>query len=260
MTVFEAILLGLVQGLTEFLPVSSSGHLVLLQKMFGISEGAMLFTIMLHIGTLISIFVVFWKDILNMIRNPISKLSLLIISATIPTVLIALILKDAVEVAFSSASFLGYGFLLTGIILWSVESKASGSKELEEMTFLNAILIGVAQGFAIFPAVSRSGSTIAGALFQNLDRKFAARFSFLMSIPAILGSLVFQGKDLIGTDVNLDWTPILIGTLVAAVSGYLAIRLMMDIISKHSLKYFAVYVFILGGVVLMDQYFFRIIF
>lgn len=255
MTIIEAIILGVVQGLTEFLPVSSSGHLVLLQKAFGINEGTMLFTIMLHIGTLISIFIVFWKDIVEMIKKPFSKLALLIIIATIPTVVIALLLKDVVENAFSSASYLGYGFLLTGIILWSVESMKPGTKELKEMTYLNAVIIGVAQGFAIFPAISRSGSTIAGALFQKLDRKFAARFSFLMSIPAILGSLVFQAKDIIGEGIAVEWVPVLIGTLAAAISGYLAIRLMMQIISKYSLKYFSVYVFILGAFVLIDQNF-----
>lgn len=110
MTIFEAIILGFVQGLTEFLPVSSSGHLVLLQKLFGINEGAMLFTIMLHVGTLISIFIVFWEDIIEMIKNPLSKLSVLIISATIPTVLIALLLQDVVEAAFDSAATIGFGF------------------------------------------------------------------------------------------------------------------------------------------------------
>lgn len=255
MSIVEAIILGIVQGITEFLPVSSSGHLVLLQKVFGINEGAMLFTIMLHVGTLASVFIVFWKDILEMIKKPFSKMSLLIVCATIPTVIIALLLEDTVESAFSSASYLGYGFLITGIILWTVESMKPGQKELKEMTFVNALIIGVAQGFAIFPAVSRAGSTIAGALFQGLDRKFAARFSFLMSIPAILGSLVFQIKDILGSNVTIDWMPIIVGTVVAAISGYLAIRLMMQIIAKQSLKIFAVYVFVLGTLVLLDQYF-----
>lgn len=260
MTIFEAIILGFVQGMTEFLPVSSSGHLVLLQKLFGINEGAMLFTIMLHVGTLISIFIVFWEDIIEMIKNPLSKLSVLIISATIPTVLIALLLQDVVEAAFDSAATIGFGFLLTGIILWAVDSIKPGNKELKEMTLLNALLIGTAQGLAIFPAISRSGSTIAGALFQNLDRRFAAKFSFLMSIPAILGSLVFQVKDIVGTELNIEWIPVIIGTIVAAVSGYLAIRFMMEMIAKKSLKYFSIYVFILGGIVLLDQYIFGWVF
>jgi undecaprenyl-diphosphatase len=260
MTIIEAIVLGIVQGLTEFLPVSSSGHLVLLQKVFQINEGAMLFTIMLHFGTLISIFIVFRNDIFEMIKSPLSKLSLMIISATIPTVLIALLLKDLVEDAFSSASTLGFGFLFTGVLLWTVDSIKPGKKELKEMTFINAILIGIAQGLAIFPAVSRSGSTIAGALFQNFDRRYAAKFSFLMSIPAILGSLVFQVKDIVGTELSIEWTPVIIGTLVAAASGYFAIRFMMEVITKKSLKYFSVYVFVLGGLVLLDQYFFGYVF
>lgn len=150
--------------------------------------------------------------------------------------------------------------MLTGIILWAVDSIKPGNKELKEMTLLNALLIGTAQGLAIFPAISRSGSTIAGALFQNLDRRFAAKFSFLMSIPAILGSLVFQVKDIVGTELNIEWIPVIIGTIVAAVSGYLAIRFMMEMIAKKSLKYFSIYVFILGGIVLLDQYIFGWVF
>jgi len=257
MTFLQAIILGLVQGLTEFLPVSSSGHLVLLQRLFGIDEGTLFFTTMLHVGTLVSVIIVFWSDLWAMIKKPFGKFPVLIVITTIPTVLIALLLKDSIEEAFASASTLGFGFLITGALLWTVESIRPGHKKLEEMTPLNAIVIGTLQGLAIFPAVSRSGSTIAGALFQNLDRRFAARFSFIMSIPAILGSLVFQVKDLVAVGMEGDMLPVLVGTLVAAISGYLAIKLMLEIIAKKSLKVFSIYVWILAVFVLMDQFVFH---
>lgn len=252
--------MGIIQGLTEFLPVSSSGHLVLFQKLFGISEGTLLFTTMLHVGTLASVVVVFWKDILEIIRKPFSKLTLLLIAATIPTVIIALVLKDSVEAAFQSASTLGIGFLITGIVLWGVESAKPGNKVLKEMSWKDALVIGVAQGFAIFPAVSRSGSTIAGALFQKLDRKFAARFSFLLSMPAIMGSIVFQVKDIVAVGQSSEVLPIIVGTLVAAISGFFAIKLMLDIITRKSLKIFAYYVFGLGSLILLDQFVFHFFF
>jgi undecaprenyl-diphosphatase len=256
----QAVILGLVQGLTEFLPVSSSGHLVLLQKVFGISEGTMIFTTMMHVGTLFSVLVVFWKDIVEIMRRPLSRLPVLIVVATIPTVIIALIFKNAIEEAFAAATFLGVGFLLTGVILWSVELIKPGQKTVEEMSWKHAVLIGVAQGVAIFPAVSRSGSTIAGALFCGLDRKFAARFSFLMSIPAIVGSIVFQFKDIISSSESIDMFPVVVGTLVSAVAGFMAIKMMLNIIAKQRLRIFAYYVFALGILVLADQLFFRIVF
>ncbi len=248
------------QGLTEFLPVSSSGHLVLLQKIFGITEGTMIFTTMMHVGTLFSVLVVFWKDILEIIRRPLGRLPVMIVVATIPTVIIALILKDSIEEAFATAAFLGVGFILTGIILWSVELIKPGQKTVEAMSWKHAVLIGVAQGIAIFPAVSRSGSTIAGALFCGLDRKFAARFSFLMSIPAIVGSIVFQFKDILESSETIEMLPVVVGTLVSAAAGFLAIKMMLNIIAKQKLRIFSYYVFALGILVLADQFIFKIFF
>jgi undecaprenyl-diphosphatase len=254
MSIIQGIILGIVQGLTEFLPVSSSGHLVLLQRLFGIDEGTLFFTIMVHVGTLLAVVIVFKNDIWDMLKKPFQKLSIYIVIATLPTIVIALLLKDFVESAFDTGSTLGFGFIITGTLLWVVESKKPGHKELKEMKPRHAIIMGIAQGFAIFPAVSRAGSTIAGGLFQGLDRRFAAKFSFLMSIPAILGSLVFQFKDLMEVDSLGAMGPIIAGTLAAAISGYFAIKLMMELIAKKSLKIFSVYVYILGAFVLIDQF------
>ena len=255
MSILQGIILGIIQGLTEFLPVSSSGHLVLLQRLFGIEEGTLFFTIMVHVGTLLAVVIIFKKDIWDMLKKPFQKLSIYIVIATLPTIAIALLLKDFVESAFDTGSTLGFGFIITGSLLWLVESKQAGHKALKEMKVRDAIVMGLAQGAAIFPAVSRAGSTIAGGLFQGLDRRFAAKFSFLMSIPAILGSLVFQLKDLTEVETLGSFAPIMAGTLAAGLSGYFAIKLMMELIAKKSLKIFSVYVFILGGFVLIDQFF-----
>jgi undecaprenyl-diphosphatase len=215
MNTLEAVILGLVQGLTEFLPVSSSGHLVLAQKLLGVTEPALLFDTMLHLGTLVACFIVLWKDIWALLRRPFQRLTALLVVATIPTVVIALLFKDTIEAAFHSGSTLGWEFLATATILLVAERLAAGAEKGRgegEMSWLDAIIIGVLQGnrdharrLAVGPHDRRS----PGA---KLDRAFAARFSFLLSIPAILGAVVFQGKDLLeggsvagGGSVGLPW-------------------------------------------------------
>ncbi len=242
--------------------MSSSGHLVLVQKIFGIEdESILLLDTMLHVGTLIAVIGVFWKDIVAMVKRPFSKLPMYIVVATIPTVIIALLLKDYVATAFSTASTLGFGFIITGLILMLVEMGESGHKDIESMKLKDAIIIGTAQGIAIFPAISRSGMTIAGALSQKLDRKFAARFSFLMSIPAILGSIVFQMDDLVRAVQTPGFVgPMIAGTIAATLSGFFAINSMLKVLTKGNLKGFAYYVIALGGFVLVDQFFLHIIF
>lgn len=261
MTILQSILLGIVQGLTEFLPISSSGHLVLMQKIFGIREGALVFDTMLHAGTLVAVFIVFWKDIVGIIKKPLGKLPLMLVVATIPTVIIAVLFKDFFEKAFASGATLGFEFILTGIILYAVESMRQGEKKLKELNYVDAVIIGVAQGAAILPAVSRSGLTIAGALSRKLDRTFAAHFSFLLSIPAILGSIVFQIKDIAKEGAaNTNILPIIIGTLFAAIFGLLSIKIMLRVITQGSLKVFAWYVWALGAFIIADQYLLHIFF
>jgi len=196
MDILQGIILGIIQGLTEFLPISSSGHLTLFQKLFGIEEGARTFDIAVHMATLIAVVAVFRKDILEIIKKPLSKMSLLIIVGTIPTGIIALILKDIIEKLLVSGASLGIEFIITGLILVYAERVKSKDKGLEKTTYADALLIGVAQGIAIMPAISRSGLTIAGALFRGLNREFAAKYSFMLSIPIILlatASDVYEG-------------------------------------------------------------------
>jgi undecaprenyl-diphosphatase len=260
MGIFEAILLGAVQGITEFLPVSSSGHLVLLQKILGISEPTLFFDTMVHVGTLAAVFVVLWQDIWALLRRPLQPLTGYLLLATLPTVLVALVFKDPIEAAFQSGAYLGWAFLFTAGALLAAErlSKRPGFFRGErDMNWIDALVIGLCQGAAIMPAVSRSGLTLSGALSRKLDRGFAARFSFLLSIPAILGALVLQLKDLLGGEgaaVSGSAVTIVAGTAAAAVVGFFAVTFMLKLVRERSLRGFAVYVAILGVLVLADQW------
>ena len=271
MNVLEAIILGIVQGLTEFLPVSSSGHLVLLQRVFNINEPSLFFDTMLHLGTLTAVFVVLWKDIWEILKNPIQKLTLFIIIATLPAVIAALTFKDAIEEIFISAKFLGICFLITTALLVTAEilskrAKASGNiKDAKDMNWIHALIIGVMQAFAIPPGISRSGATISGALFCKLDREIAARFSFLMSIPAILGAVALQTKDLIQNNAaNIEYSigplAVIAGSLTSAITGFFAVKFMLKIIKEKSLYGFAIYTGILGIIVILDQLVLHLVF
>jgi len=277
MSVFTAVLLGVIQGLTEFLPVSSSGHLVLFQKIFGIEEPALLFDIMLHVGTLAAVFAVLWKDIWAILKKLYQPLTAYLIIATIPTVIIALALKDTIEELFETGQFLGVCFLITAALLaaaellsrWAVAAGGSidggGLKKPGEMNWLDALVIGIMQAIAIVPGVSRSGATLSGALSRRLNRDFAARFSFLLSIPAILGAAVLQLKDAVkggetAAGDGIGIAAMIAGTVSAAVVGFFAVRLMLKIVREKSLWGFAVYTAILGALVLVDQFGTRFVF
>jgi len=265
MSVFEAIILGIVQGLTEFLPVSSSGHLVLLQKIFGINEPALFFDTMLHVGTLLAVFAVLWKDILEILKKIVQPLTGYLILATIPMVIIALLFNSKVEHAFESGQFLGFSFLITTCLLVTAEILSRRAAKIEnivsdkKMKWTDALVVGIMQAIAIIPGISRSGATISGALFCKLDRNFAARFSFLLSIPAILGAVVFQTKDILKgsaaqTEETIGAAAIITGTITAAIVGFFAVKLMLKIIREKSLFGFAIYTGVLGILVLIDQF------
>ena len=263
MKIIEAVFLGIIQGLTEFLPVSSSGHLAMLQKIFGIEEPAVTFDIFLHIATLIPVFIIFWKDIVSLIKKPFQKTTLLLIAGTLPLVVIALFFKDQIDMLFVTGSFLGVNFLITGMLLILADGKKGGKKTMKEMSVPNALFIGILQGIAVMPAVSRSGATICGSLFAGLKRESAARFSFLLSIPAILGGFVMQLKGVIvdGADFfALGVTPMLAGFIAAVLSGFVAIRIMLKVIKTSRLVYFSYYVCFLGALIIIDQTIFRFYF
>jgi undecaprenyl-diphosphatase len=268
MTYLEAVVLGLVQGLAEFLPISSSGHLALLQQWFGIDESkVLLFAVLLHVGTLVSVFIVYWKDIwellcelcltvkdlctgkgLRLEERPVRKLGVLIIVATIPTALIGLIGGDFFDSLYNSVVPIGIGLIITGFLLMMAEKVGNSRRGLMQMNFRNAFFIGLVQGIAICPGISRSGSTLFGSLICNLDRKFAVKFVFLISIPSILGSAVLEAPEAIEAGLEAGQLgPILAGMAVAAISGLVAIKTMIKIVSDKKLIYFSYYVWILGA-------------
>jgi undecaprenyl-diphosphatase len=261
MNFLQAFILGTVQGLTEFLPVSSSGHLVLFQNIFGLRENVLTFDIAVHVATMIAVIAVFRKDVLEILKRPLGKMTWLLVIGTLPAVLVGLTLKKSIETLFESGKTLGMEFIATGIVLWLVESVRTGRKKQEETSAVDALWIGTAQAVAILPAVSRSGLTIAGALFRGLNREFAAKFSFLLSIPAILGAAVLDLPDAAaqvratGT-VGVPTASLVIGMAASLVFGFIAIKWMIRVLTRGSLRGFAVYVIILGLLVLADQLFF----
>jgi len=265
MSMWEAIVLGVVQGLTEFLPVSSSGHLVLLQKLFRINDPTLPFTTAVHVGTLLTVLIVLRQDIKSILTRIIQPLTLYLIIATIPVVIVVLLFNDAIEAAFETGSFLGPAFLITSVLLLVSDKLYRGGKKSvpgnipvrlqREMTWRDALLIGLLQAVAIIPGISRSGATISAGLSRRLDRDFVARFSFLLSIPTILGALLFQVKDLIKIDSTegIVLLPILIGSLTSCIVAFFSIRLTIKIVRERSLWGFAIYTAILGILVLTDQ-------
>jgi len=263
MKIIEAIILGLIQGLTEFLPVSSSGHLVLFQNLFGIEEATQAFSILLHLATLIAVFVYYWPEIFGLVKNPFQRTTALLIAGTVPTVIMALLFNDTFDAIFGKGYYIGFNFLITGVILLYADSRRNGTKKVRNMSIFDALIVGLMQGVAILPAISRSGMTISACLSRGMDRENAAKFSFLLSIPAILGAVVLTLKDVISGEVALAESvgvvPMLFGFMAAAVSGYFAIRFMVGVITKGKLKWFAGYVFVLGAVLILDQFVLQII-
>ncbi|MDD4367103.1 MAG: undecaprenyl-diphosphate phosphatase [Eubacteriales bacterium] len=271
LTYLQALVLGIVQGLGEFLPISSSGHLAVIQYFFGIEgESVLLFAVMLHLGTLISVFIIYWHDIVKLVKeliavikdiftgkglrinhNPVRRLGFMIIVATIPTALIGLLFNDIFAGLYLSLIAVGIGFLVTGTILFIAEKMGKNEKKVWGMKFRHAVFIGIMQGIAICPGVSRSGSTLFGGLMSGLDRNFALRFAFLISIPSILGSVILEFPPAISAGLPTElWGPVILGTVVSAISGFIAIKAMLKIVAGKRLTVFSWYTWVLGAAVL----------
>ncbi|PKR85812.1 undecaprenyl-diphosphatase [Heyndrickxia camelliae] len=244
----QAFILGIIQGLTEFLPISSTGHLFIGRHLFGLDEAGLFLDTMLHVGTLLAVLVVYKDDLFHIIRHPFSKLTKIMIVGTIPAVIAGFLFKDFFDSISKSGSTIGWEFLATGCILWWAESaKKQGHKKLENISYSDALVIGTFQAAAIFPALSRSGLTIAAGLLRKLDRETAAYFSFLLSTPAIFGGIILQGKDIFtGQAESITLMSLLFGTIASAIFGYIAIVGMINYLKKKSLKIFAYYVWFLG--------------
>jgi len=245
MTLLEAIILGIIQGLAEFLPVSSSGHLMVFHRLLGIeSNDNLTFIVVLNLGTLLPLLFTFRKDLLELIRQPFQKTVYLLIVATIPIVIATLLFGSFIEGLFQSTRFLALGFLLTGIILILTDRIQDSQKTIKKMSYFDSLVIGLAQATAVIPGLSRSGSTISASLFRGMTREDAAKFSFLMSIPAAFGAVAFRilrvltGHALLA---DLNFLNLFVGFIAAAISGYLSINFMMKLIKTAKLKYFALF-------------------
>lgn len=247
---WQAMVLGLVQGLTEFLPVSSSGHLILTRELMGLNaEGTsfLLFDVVAHVGTLVAVVMVMYKDIFGLFKKPYKRLIMLIV-ACVPAVIVGFTCKDYIEQYFSTAQYLCFFFLFTAIIMFVTELVAKRNTSPKELGWGGAIAMGVMQGIGVFPGVSRSGSTIFGGTVAGTDRKQVATFSFLMSIPIILGSLLLSVIDVAkaGAIANVDWFCIAVGAVSAFVSGFFAIRVMLKLIAKANYKWFSLYLLVIS--------------
>lgn len=250
----QAFILGIIQGLTEFLPISSTGHLYIGRHLFQLDDAGLFLDTMLHVGTLLAIFVVYKNEFWQMICRPFSKLTMIMVVGTIPAVIIGFLLKDYFEEISKTGITIGWEFLVTGLILWFAEKAKKGNKKLENISYSDAFIIGTFQAAAIFPALSRSGLTIAAGLMRKLDRETAAYFSFLLSTPAILGGIVLQGKEIFTGQVeSVTLTGLFIGTVASAIFGYLAIVGMVNYLKKKSLKIFAYYVWFVGIFIIILQ-------
>ena len=268
MTYFMSILMGIIQGVAEFLPISSSGHLALFQTFFGMEnmeEKYMFFTVLLHFGTLISVCMVYWRDIVDMIREfflgiaalagrkdtgvappPARRMVMLIIIATVP-LFVMVFLQDAVNQLFSNSIMVSCALLATGFILFFSDRMARGHKTAKNATVADALIVGCGQALAVIPGLSRSGTTISVGMMRGFDRAFAVRFSFLMSLPAVLGANVLEIKDALASNFPIEELPMyLVGVAVSAVVGYFAIRLVKSLSDKGKFGKVAYYCWAVG--------------
>jgi len=255
MTVFQAIFLAVVQGLTEFLPVSSSGHLVFFQSLFGLEEPQVAFDVMLHLGTLLAVVVYLRADISQILQGTWewvkgrregeekAKLLLWIVVATVPTGLMGILFKDWFEALFSRPQAVGLMLLVTGGVLWLTRTVKKNEKTSGKIGVMDALIIGIAQGVAIIPGISRSGATISTGLFRGLHRELAGKFSFLLSIPAVLGAAFLKFREI---DTGAEFGVTFIGMTVAFVIGLLSLKLLMKIIRAGKLSGFAYYCWAMG--------------
>ncbi len=254
MSLFEAIFLGVVQGITEFLPISSSGHLVLLRKFIRIDEPSIFFDTLIHFATLLAILFYLRKEVFDIIVNigqkEKQKLVGLIVLATTPIVFFGFLMRNATDTIFNSLSLLSITFLITAVLLFATKFLKPGGKNLIGITVLDSLLIGAFQSIALLPGVSSSGSTISSALFTGIKREDAFKFSFLLAIPAIIGAMVLQ-------IIIVDWNSLkggfwinFLGFIAATLFGFLSLKILEKITIKGKLYYFAFYCLVLGLIIL----------
>jgi len=247
LTIIQSIILGLIQGITEFIPVSSSAHLAIIEKFWGI-QVPVAFNIVLHVATLIAILIVFWKDIINIIKEFFSfklksenfKVAVYIIIACIFTAIIGFSFKSLFKSFFTNLSIIGFALLITTFFLFMTKIKIKS----KNLNFLNSVFVGISQGLALIPGISRSGSTISTGLILGIPKEKAIKFSFLIAIPAIIGAMIFEFKEL--TLSNINFVYVLVGFLIALIISYIFLKLLIKIVQNQKLHYFAYYTLALG--------------
>ena len=249
MQILLFFILGLIQGLCEFLPISSSGHLVLFSQIFNI-EDSLFVSIILHAATLLAVCFVFKKEVLNLIIHPFSKESMTLVVATIPTCVIVLILMPLINLSFGG-SFLAISFIISSIMLFFVQKLSK--KTNERISYKHAFIMGIAQGFAVFPGISRSGTTISAGLMSGGDKMECAKFSFLMSVPIIILSLILEIVKIFiyGEIISINIPSIVCAFITAFIIGILSIKLMIKMTSKLDFKWFSFYLFFIAIVTLI---------
>ena len=249
-SILEAVLLGIIQGITEWLPISSSGHLVIFQELFNIKASVM-FDLMLHVGSLLVVLFIFWKDIKRIIFSIFNddregkQLLLLLIFASIITAIIGFLFQDFFKSLFTNLTAVGIALIVTGMLLLTV--KWVKVKEKKEMSMVDAFLVGLMQGIAIIPGISRSGATISAGLLRGINRELAIRFSFLLFIPAVIGATVLEFNELSSQSVEL--VPVIVGTIVSMIVGYASIKLLIKIIKKERFYLFGYYCLAAGLII-----------
>lgn len=288
MELLKAVFLGLIQGVTEFLPVSSSGHLAIFKNILGMEDVNISFDILLHVGTLIAVSIVYWRDIARLcadgigivvdscvnvriffkmkflgerlryrriINSAYRKFALLVIVSTIPTGIIGVLGKNLIEEASATLLIPGICLLITGTLLLISDNLPNGEKTPKRTTYRDAIAVGICQGIATLPGISRSGTTITAELFCGFRRDFAVKYSFIMSIPAILGAAVLDLKDFgSGGLQETDIFNYIVGMTVAAVTGYICIKTMLVVVRRKQFKYFAYYCYVIGIVAIVGHF------
>lgn len=282
MSLFETIIMGIIQGVAEFLPISSSGHLAIFKALFGLKEVGLAYDTLLHLGTLVAVFVVYWKDIwelileglgivadvfrniarfftnifgknergyIRVIDTPYRKFVMLVIVSTIPTGIIGIIFEKIFNMDSPSIIIPGIGLLITGLMLFIIDELPHGNKTERNASYTDSVILGIAQGFATLPGISRSGTTTTVGVLCGLKREFAIKYSFIMSIPAILGACVLNVKDLFEPENAISgtqWVYYIVGAITAAVVGYISIRTLIVLYKKKKMKYFSYYCFTAG--------------
>jgi len=245
-SIINYILIGIIQGLTEFLPISSSGHIVLFGSLFEL-DNLLLLSVVAHVGTLFAVIYCYRKRLFELIRHPFNKTNLNLIIATIPTIIMVLLFNSFLEDNFSTSTLV-WGFLASAVLLLIADLIKHGNKQI---TKKSALYMGIGQGLALLPGISRSGTTLVVGLFSKVDKKEALDFSFLMSIPVIIASGIYETFKLFSCQITVNWLGIFIVMITSFIFGIISIKLMLKIVKTNKLYFFSIYLIVLSLIILI---------